>query len=89
MTWQAAMTAILDLFLVTGFVLVDGLLLASVVALAIYFWRLLSGHRGRAGAPVAHSSRQIALQLLDERYQRGEIDATELEGRRALLHRER
>lgn len=83
------MTAILDLFLVTGFVLVAGLLLASVVALAIAFWRLLIGRLSRTAAPVAHSSRQIALQLLDERYQRGEIDAEELEGRRALLHRER
>lgn len=83
------MTAILDLFLVIGFVLMGGLLLACVVALTVALWRLVSRRTTRSGTSGAHASRQIALQLLDERYQRGEIDATELEGRRALLHRER
>lgn len=83
------MTAILDLFLVVGFILLGGLLLACVVVLAVALWRLVSGRSTRPGTSGAHASRQIALQLLDERYQRGEIDATELEGRRALLHRER
>jgi uncharacterized membrane protein len=36
-----------------------------------------------------HSSGQIALEILQERYDRGEIDATEFEGRRAHLSRER
>lgn len=83
------MTAILDFFVVTGFVLVDGLLLAGVVALAVSLWRLLSGNRSQTGAPATHHSRQIALEILQERYDRGEIDAAELEGRRALFRRER
>lgn len=83
-----AMTAILDLILVTGFVLLGGLLVASVVALAIA-GRRLSDSRGRDEGPVTHQARQIALDLVQERYERGEIDAAELEGRRALLRRER
>lgn len=83
------MSGLLDLVVVTGVVLVDGLLLAGVVGLGVWFWRRLGGNRGRAGAAVEHRSRQIALEIVQERYERGEIDAAELEGRRALLQRER
>lgn len=83
------MTGLLDFVVVTGVVLVDGLLLAGVVALAVYVWRLLSGNRARTGAPAVRHSRQVALEILQERYERGEIDAAELAGRRALLSRER
>jgi uncharacterized membrane protein len=86
---DSLVTAVLELVVVTGFVLVDGLLLASVVVVAVFMWRRLSGRRAAGGTPPVHSSRQIALRILEERYQRGEIDAAELEGRRALLHRER
>lgn len=81
------MTALLDAVLVTGFILVDGLLLAAAAALAVYLWRLPRGNRGRS--PAAHQSRQIALAILTEKFERGEIDRAELEGRRALLQRER
>lgn len=83
------MTGLLDLFVITGVVLVDGLLLAGAGALGVWLWRRLGGSRGRDRATTTHQSRQIALDIVQERYERGEIDAAELEGRRALLRRER
>jgi uncharacterized membrane protein len=81
------MTGLLDAVLITGFILVDGLLVAGAVALAVCFWRLLRGNRPRP--PAGHQSRQIALDILTEKYERGDIDRAEFEGRRALLRRER
>lgn len=83
------MTAILDFFVITGIVLVDVLLIAGAVLLAAYFWRQLTRNRSRSGEPPLHSSGQVALAILQERYDRGEIDTAEFEGRRALLSRER
>lgn len=83
------MTAILDIFVVTGIVLVDALLLAGTLVLAVYVWRQFRRNRPRSGGSTMHSSGQVALQILQERYDRGEIDAAEFEGRRAHLSRER
>jgi uncharacterized membrane protein len=87
------MTALLDLAVVTGIALMDALLLAGFVALVLYFWRQWrlrrSGETPRPQPAAVHSSRQVALDILEERYQRGEIDAAEREGRRDLLSRER
>ncbi len=83
------MTAFLDFFVITGIVLVDALLLAGTLVLAIYVWRQLTRRQPRADRSTMHSSGQIALEILQERYDRGEIDATEFEGRRAHLSRER
>ena len=87
------MTALLDLAVVTSVFLMDALLLAGFVALILYFWRQWRQQRSAAApqsrAAGPHASRQVALDILDERYARGEIDAAELEGRRDLLRRER
>ncbi|WP_413451263.1 SHOCT domain-containing protein [Georgenia phoenicis] len=62
------------------------LLLVGVVVLVVVLIRLLAGgERGEQRSPRRPGGRSRALEVLDERYARGEIDATEYDERRRRL----
>ena len=69
------------------------LALIGVVAMILWLvrWQLHSGHHhwyGHAGCPhCGHGRGRAALDILEERFARGEIDKAEFEERRKLLGR--
>lgn len=61
--------------------------LAAAVAVVVLIVRWLSGPSSGATPPTERQSKKTALEILEERFARGEIDKDEFEEKRKLLTR--
>jgi putative membrane protein len=63
------------------------MVLLPIVVVALVIWALSASGRGFWAGGDQDAKQRSALQLLEERFARGEIDREEFERRRAILTR--